>query len=190
MYQVGVYEAIQNVIQPEPAGSTGAGSGARGGSRDAGGVSFILLPTYITILHDCIIHALYVTIMYAGGDSFILLPTYITTLHDYTTHALHVTIMHAGGESFILLTTAETPTQPPQLLERVVLIRGQGGEGAAGEEGPAGEAITALPHPQPALKDVKKELIKYTRALDGLELSGMLYTPAGYDVSRYRTASN
>ena len=91
--------------------------------------------------------------------------------------------MHAGGESFILLTTAETPTQPPQLLERVVLIRGQGGEGAAGE------AITALPHPQPALKDVKKELIKYTRAMDGLELSGMLYTPAGYDVSRYMTVS-
>ena len=98
--------------------------------------------------------------------------------------------MHAGGESFILLTTAETPTQPPQLMERVVLFRDQGGEGAAGEEGPAGEAITALPHPQPALKDVKKELIKYTRALDGLELSGMLYTPAGYDVSRYITASN
>ena len=97
--------------------------------------------------------------------------------------------MHAGGESFILLTTAETPTQPPQLMERVVLIRDQGGEGAAGEEGPAGEAITALPHPQPALKDVKKELIKYTRALDGLELSGMLYTPAGYDVSRYMTVS-
>ena len=58
MYQVGVYEAIQNVIQPEPAGSTGAGSGARGSSRDAGGVNFILLPTYITVLHDYITHVL------------------------------------------------------------------------------------------------------------------------------------
>ena len=121
--QVGVYEAIQNVIQPEPVGGPGPGSGAGG----------------------------------AGSD--------------------------AGGDSFILLTTAETPYQPPQLMERVVVI------GDRGEEGAAAEAITALPHPQPALVDVKKELIKYTRGLDGLELSGMLYTPAGYDVSRYMTVS-
>jgi hypothetical protein len=31
---------------------------------------------------------------------------------------------------------------------------------------------------------VKKELIKYNRTLDGLELSGMLYTPAGYEATR------
>ena len=36
------------------------------------------------------------------------------------------------------------------------------------------------PHPQPGLKGVQKTLIKYERA-DGVQLSGQLYTPTGYD---------
>jgi dipeptidyl aminopeptidase/acylaminoacyl peptidase len=41
-------------------------------------------------------------------------------------------------------------------------------------------AVTDFPHPTPQLKGITKELIKYTRN-DGVELSGTLYLPAGYD---------
>ena len=44
-------------------------------------------------------------------------------------------------------------------------------------------ALTAFPHPTPGLKGLKKELIRYTRA-DGVELSGTLYLPPGYDASQ------
>ncbi|HRX68921.1 MAG TPA: prolyl oligopeptidase family serine peptidase [Tenuifilaceae bacterium] len=40
-------------------------------------------------------------------------------------------------------------------------------------------AFTQFPHPYPQLKDVQKELVKYTRE-DGIELSATLYLPAGY----------
>lgn len=40
--------------------------------------------------------------------------------------------------------------------------------------------ITFFPNPFESIKDVYKELIKYKRA-DGVELSGTLYLPAGYD---------
>ena len=40
--------------------------------------------------------------------------------------------------------------------------------------------LTYFPNPFESIKDVYKELIKYKRA-DGVELSGTLYLPAGYD---------
>ena len=40
--------------------------------------------------------------------------------------------------------------------------------------------FTSFPHPYPQLKDVYKELIKYTRD-DGIELTANLYLPAGYE---------
>ncbi|MDD5185576.1 MAG: prolyl oligopeptidase family serine peptidase [Paludibacter sp.] len=43
--------------------------------------------------------------------------------------------------------------------------------------------ITHFPNPFESIKDVYKELIKYKRA-DGVELSGTLYLPAGYDRSK------
>lgn len=42
--------------------------------------------------------------------------------------------------------------------------------------------ITNFPHPYPSLQNVSKEVISYKRA-DGLNLTGTLYLPAGYDVS-------
>lgn len=44
-------------------------------------------------------------------------------------------------------------------------------------------AVTAFPHPHPQFNDVKRELIKYTRA-DGVALTGNLYLPPGYDAKR------
>ncbi|MCO5546821.1 hypothetical protein L7F22_000257 [Adiantum nelumboides] len=43
--------------------------------------------------------------------------------------------------------------------------------------------ITNFPHPYPQLVDLKKELIKYSRA-DGVQLSASLYTPPNYDPVR------
>ncbi len=43
--------------------------------------------------------------------------------------------------------------------------------------------ITHFPNPFESIKDVYKELIKYKRA-DGVELSGTLYLPAGYDCTK------
>ncbi|MEM9554433.1 MAG: prolyl oligopeptidase family serine peptidase [Acidobacteriota bacterium] len=40
--------------------------------------------------------------------------------------------------------------------------------------------LTELPHPTPQLAGVQKELLRYTRA-DGVQLTGTLYLPAGYD---------
>eukprot|EP00802_Teleaulax_amphioxeia_P004870 Tamp_04874.p1 GENE.Tamp_04874~~Tamp_04874.p1 ORF type:complete len:973 (-),score=164.66 Tamp_04874:223-2871(-) len=90
------------------------------------------------------------------------------------------------ADTVSLLTTRETQTETPQLVERSLRISDAvAGAGADTDSpDPAGEAITAFPHPQPALLGVKKELIKYNRTLDGLELSGMLYTPAGYEATR------
>ena len=43
--------------------------------------------------------------------------------------------------------------------------------------------LTFFPNPFESIKDVYKELIKYKRA-DGVELSGTLYLPAGYDSTK------
>jgi len=42
------------------------------------------------------------------------------------------------------------------------------------------KAITTFPHPQPDLLEINKEVIKYKRA-DGVDLTAVLYTPAGYN---------
>ena len=44
-------------------------------------------------------------------------------------------------------------------------------------------AITEFPHPQPEMIEVNKEIIKYKRA-DGVDLTAVLYTPAGYDKAK------
>ena len=69
-------------------------------------------------------------------------------------------VMDDEGKSF--LTTRETVTEPPNLYRNT------------------GEQLTRFSHPAPELKGISKELIKYKRA-DGLDLSGTLYLPPGYD---------
>ena len=44
-------------------------------------------------------------------------------------------------------------------------------------------ALTRFPHPTPQLRDVRKEQIRYKRK-DGVELTGTLYLPPGYDATR------
>ncbi len=68
-----------------------------------------------------------------------------------------------------LITRRETRIDPPNLFVRDL-------DGQA-------TALTAFPDPAPQLAGVSKQLISYTRA-DGVQLSGTLYLPAGYDKDR------
>jgi len=70
-----------------------------------------------------------------------------------------------------LLLTRESPTEPTNYYVR---------DAAATE--PL-RALTRFPHPTPQLREVSKEQIRYRRA-DGVELTGTLYLPAGYDAKR------
>ena len=68
-----------------------------------------------------------------------------------------------GGE---VILSRETPTEPPQLYRVAFAAKAE-------------HQLTHFAHPVPELARVKKQLIKWKRK-DGLELSGMLYTPAGF----------
>src|SRR5690606_30824080 len=78
-------------------------------------------------------------------------------------------VLDAGATR--ILTTRESPTEPANVLLRDLADAAE----------PV--ALTDFPHPTPALRDVVKEQIRYTRA-DGVELTADLYLPAGHDVAR------
>ena len=68
-----------------------------------------------------------------------------------------------------LVTRRETRSDPPNLFVRDLDAQAT--------------ALTTFPDPAPQLAGVTKQLISYTRA-DGVQLSGTLYLPAGYDKDR------
>ncbi|HWE46125.1 MAG TPA: prolyl oligopeptidase family serine peptidase [Caulobacteraceae bacterium] len=69
-----------------------------------------------------------------------------------------------------LLTRRESRTDPPNYFVRTV-----------GQAQP--RALTHFPDPEPQFAGVTKQLLVYKRA-DGVNLSGTLYLPAGYDKAR------
>lgn len=69
-----------------------------------------------------------------------------------------------------VLTRRETRNDPPNLYVRDL-------------DASRSDALTTFPDPAPQLAGVSKQLISYTRA-DGVQLSGTLYLPAGYDKDR------
>jgi dipeptidyl aminopeptidase/acylaminoacyl peptidase len=77
------------------------------------------------------------------------------------------TVLAADGSS--ILTRRESPQDPPNYFVRKL---------------PSGDLrqLTEFPHPAPRLKEIDKELIRYSRA-DGVELSGTLYLPPGWKPS-------
>ena len=74
-----------------------------------------------------------------------------------------VAILDEHGAKF--LTRRESPTEPPNYFVRT----------------PSGSmtAMTRYPDPQPSIRGISKELVKYNRA-DGVELQFTLYLPANY----------
>lgn len=80
-----------------------------------------------------------------------------------------VAMLDAEGKRVV--TSRESPRERPNYYLRTL-------EGDA-----APVALTRFPHPTPQLRDISKELIRYKRA-DGVELTGTLYLPPGYDARR------
>ncbi len=71
----------------------------------------------------------------------------------------------------------QSTTEPPNL--RVTAAAGDAGAGSAG----APRRLTGWPDPHPALTGLEKRVVHTERA-DGVQLSGMLYLPPGYDQAR------
>jgi dipeptidyl aminopeptidase/acylaminoacyl peptidase len=89
-------------------------------------------------------------------------------------------ISFTGPDTETFLTWHQSPTDPPNAFKRTL------GKPIS-TDGPAGEAaftstsvaLTHIPDPSPAVRAIKKRLVKYKRA-DGLDLSFTLYTPPDY----------
>jgi dipeptidyl aminopeptidase/acylaminoacyl peptidase len=85
-----------------------------------------------------------------------------------------------GPDTKTFLTWHQSPTDPPNAFVRSLRT-------PVSNDAPAGEAtftstsvaLTHLPDPAPAVRAIKKRLVKYKRD-DGLDLSFTLYTPPGY----------
>lgn len=74
-------------------------------------------------------------------------------------------------ENLSLITRRESEKQVPNFWKKELKLR------------MADRALTEFSDPYPQLQSVKKEKIKYKRA-DGVDLTGDLYLPAGYDKQR------
>jgi dipeptidyl aminopeptidase/acylaminoacyl peptidase len=70
------------------------------------------------------------------------------------------------GEKGTILTTREKPDENPNFYIRNLKTNDL-------------KQITAFPHPNPHVKGIKKQLLRYKRN-DGVELTATLYLPAGY----------
>ncbi len=83
-----------------------------------------------------------------------------------------------GPDAKTLLTWHQSPVDPPNVFQRTLggPVDAPGGEASFAS---ARVAITRIPDPTPAVRAIKKRLVKYKRA-DGLALSFTLYTPPGY----------
>lgn len=86
-----------------------------------------------------------------------------------------------GAAPRSLLTWHQSPTDPPNAMLRTLGAPLPAAQVAAGEPGIASttRAITHIPDPTPAVRAIKKRLVKYKRK-DGTDLSFTLYTPPGY----------
>jgi len=83
-----------------------------------------------------------------------------------------------GTDTWTFITWHQSPSDPPNAFARTI------GQSVSAPDGEAvfastSIAITHIPDPTPAVRAIKKRLVKYKRA-DGLDLSFTLYTPPGY----------
>jgi len=83
-----------------------------------------------------------------------------------------------GPDAKTFLTWHQSPTDPPNAFTRTL---GKPASETAGEAvfASTSVAITHVPDPTPAVRAIKKRLVKYKRA-DGVDLSFTLYTPPDY----------
>ena len=83
-----------------------------------------------------------------------------------------------GSDSKRFLTWHQSPMDPPNAFIRVqgVAVKAPAGEAVFASRR---TALTHIPDPTPAVRQIQKRLVKYKRA-DGVDLSFTLYTPPGY----------
>ena len=84
----------------------------------------------------------------------------------------------AGSGSTRFLTWHQSPSDPPNVFLRTLGAAIPASQGEADHASTA-QAVTHIPDPTPAVRQIQKRLVKYKRA-DGLDLSFTLYTPPGY----------
>jgi dipeptidyl aminopeptidase/acylaminoacyl peptidase len=84
----------------------------------------------------------------------------------------------AGPDTRTFVTWHQSLTDPPNAFVRTIekSVRAPAGEASFAS---TSVAITHIPDSTPAVRAIKKRLVKYKRA-DGLDLSFKLYTPPGY----------
>jgi dipeptidyl aminopeptidase/acylaminoacyl peptidase len=87
-----------------------------------------------------------------------------------------------GSDTKTFLTWHQSPTDPPNAFKRTLGSQIDPPDGEATYSSTSA-AITHIPDPSPAVRSIKKRLVKYKRA-DGLDLSFTLYTPPGYQEGR------
>jgi dipeptidyl aminopeptidase/acylaminoacyl peptidase len=92
--------------------------------------------------------------------------------------SFEVFLAFLGADTKTFLTWHQSPVDPPNAFKRTL---GSSIDAPAGEAPLASTsvAVTHIPDPTPAVREIKKRLVKYKRA-DGLDLSFTLYTPPGY----------
>ena len=78
-----------------------------------------------------------------------------------------------------LLTWRQTPTDPPNLMQRTLSARVADARSGEATVASTSRAVTHIPDPTPVVRSIKKRLVKYKRK-DGTELSFTLYTPPNY----------
>jgi dipeptidyl aminopeptidase/acylaminoacyl peptidase len=96
---------------------------------------------------------------------------------DKTALESFLTFTDAAGRAF--LTWHQSPTDPPNAMLRTLgepLPSTKPGEAATAS---TARAVTHIPDPTPAVRAIKKRLVKYARK-DGTPLSFTLVTPPGY----------
>jgi dipeptidyl aminopeptidase/acylaminoacyl peptidase len=95
--------------------------------------------------------------------------------------ALEDFLSFTGDTSRAFLTWHQSPADPPNAMLRTLGDALPSASVHAGEPtiASATRAVTHLPDPTPAVRAIKKRLVKYKRK-DGMELSFTLYTPPGY----------
>ncbi|GFR47310.1 hypothetical protein Agub_g8997, partial [Astrephomene gubernaculifera] len=75
-------------------------------------------------------------------------------------------------EGMVLSMSRESASDPPQTLLRTFRAAGRDCEE---------RLVTAFPHPYPHLRELRREVLRYPRASDGVMLTATLYLPPGYD---------
>jgi len=87
-------------------------------------------------------------------------------------------VAFTGADTKTFLTWHQTPTDPPNAFKRTLEDKIDPPEGEATYSSTSA-AVTHIADPTPAVRAIKKRLIKYKRS-DGLDLSFTLYTPPDY----------